>query len=365
MDTYPIPVRSLELYFKIDGKTLERNYKEHLSGFRHWDQRTHSTDWMLVEENIGECLCLDETMLCRDLTTFVSNKDGHCKRGSVIAAVRGTKSDDVAKVLEKIPQEKRDGVREVTMDFSDSMRRIATRAFPNAMITIDHFHVTNLSNGAPEELRLKYKRDAVKAQKQQEAEHKKHLNKLAKQRRYYRKRHPKKNYKGKKRGRKPQRLNQRFKPQVFENGETLLEMLTRCKFQLAQSGDKWTQRQKERARILFSMFPKLREAYSLVCSLRSIFSDKKLNREDARVKLHQWYDKVAASTLREVKSVRDVIKSREEDVLNFFVNRSTNASAESLNSKMKGFRTQSRGVTDLAFFMYRVYLIFGRCPQKS
>lgn len=364
MDTYPIPVRSLELYFKIDGKTLERNYKEHLSGFRQWNQRVHATDWVLVEENMGESLCLDETMLCRDLTTFVSNKDGHCKKGSVIAAVRGTKSDDVAKVLERIPLEKREKVREVTMDFSDSMRRIATTAFPSAMITIDHFHIIQISNSPLEELRLKYKREATKMQKQQEAEHKKHLAKLAKQRKYYRRRHPK-NYKGKKRGRKPQRLNQRFKPQVFENGETMLEMLTRCRYQLAQSGDNWTQAQRERARILFGMFPKLREAYSLVCSLRSIFSNKNLSREDARVRLHQWYDKVAASTLREVKSVRDTIKSREEDVLNFFVNRSTNASAESLNSKMKGFRTQSRGVTDLAFFMYRVYLIFGRCPQKS
>ncbi|EFB34217.1 transposase, partial [Segatella copri] len=58
-------------------------------------------------------------------------------------------------------------------------------------------------------------------------------------------------------------------------------------------------------------------------------------------------------------AVRDTIKEKEEYVLNYFNNRSTNASAESLNSKMKGFRAQVRGVADLTFFMYRMMMIFG------
>ena len=49
----------------------------------------------------------------------------------------------------------------------------------------------------------------------------------------------------------------------------------------------------------------------------------------------------------------------QEYVLNYFNNRSTNASAESLNSKMKGFRAQVRGVADLPFFMYRMMMVFG------
>ncbi|MDD6314474.1 MAG: DDE transposase, partial [Porphyromonadaceae bacterium] len=44
---------------------------------------------------------------------------------------------------------------------------------------------------------------------------------------------------------------------------------------------------------------------------------------------------------------------------NYFINRSTNASAESLNSKLKGFRSQLHGVSDLPFFMYRISRIFG------
>jgi transposase len=69
--------------------------------------------------------------------------------------------------------------------------------------------------------------------------------------------------------------------------------------------------------------------------------------------------KVADCTLREVKSARDAIKAKEEEVLNYFINRSTNASAESLNSKLKLFRAQLHGVSDLPFFLYRVSVIFG------
>ena len=46
-------------------------------------------------------------------------------------------------------------------------------------------------------------------------------------------------------------------------------------------------------------------------------------------------------------------------MLNYFINRSTNAHAESLNSKLKGFRAQLRGVQDLPFFMFRASMIFG------
>ena len=96
--------------------------------------------------------------------------------------------------------------------------------------------------------------------------------------------------------------------------------------------------------------------------LRAIFRSTSLGREAARVKLHGWYKAVNRCTIREIKSARDAIKSREDNVLNYFLERSTNASAESLNSKMKGFRAQLRGVSDLPFFMFRLCRAFVRAP---
>ncbi|HBR80691.1 TPA: DDE transposase, partial [Candidatus Uhrbacteria bacterium] len=46
-------------------------------------------------------------------------------------------------------------------------------------------------------------------------------------------------------------------------------------------------------------------------------------------------------------------------ILNYFNHRSTNASAESFNAKLKGFRALVRGVRDVKFFLFRVGKIYG------
>ena len=180
----------------------------------------------------------------------------------------------------------------------------------------------------------------------------------AKKRQKYAEKHPK-TYKGKKRGRKPVRANARYIPTTLSNGDTPIDLLRKCRNMLLQSGEKWTDAQKERANVLFGKYPKIKEAYSLLCSLRSILRDTTLNKETAKSKLHEWYDKAAASTLREVKAARNTIKLKEDQVLNYFVERSTNASAESFNPKVKNFRAQLHGVLDVKFFMYRLCCIFG------
>ena len=49
---------------------------------------------------------------------------------------------------------------------------------------------------------------------------------------------------------------------------------------------------------------------------------------------------------------------REDEILNYFVNRSTNASAESLNAKIKQFRALLRGIVDKRFFLFRLTKIY-------
>ena len=75
--------------------------------------------------------------------------------------------------------------------------------------------------------------------------------------------------------------------------------------------------------------------------------------------LDEWCKDVGKSLIRELISVRDTIRQKETEILNYFINRSTNASAESLNSKIKGFRAQLRGIQNLPFFTYRLRVLFG------
>ena len=262
-----------------------------------------------------------------------------------------------------IPLTEREKVKEVTMDFSDSMYAIVRECFPNATIVIDCFHIVQRLCEALDEMRLRFKRLAVTATKKEEAAWKKSEDAKAKKRAYGRakyavKKGGKKKPKGKKRGRK--RIGKKkFRPTLLNNGDTLVELLTRGRYVLAKSGEKWGKPQKERAHLLFELYPKLREAYSLTCTIRAMFRNKKITREAARGYLHNWYEKVNACTIREIKSARDCIKAKEEEVLNYFNERHSNASAESLNSKIKGFRAQVHGLADIPFFMYRLCTIFG------
>ena len=280
---------------------------------------------------------------------------------TLIASVKGTKAETVSAILLKIPKEEREKVREVTMDFSDSMYSIVKTCFSNATIVIDCFHIVQRLCEALDEMRLRLKRLAVTKTKKEAAEHNQREDEKARKRKYnrewYASHKASKNVKGKKRGRKRIR-KRKFKPQTFSNGDTRVELLTRARTILYKSGEKWGKSQKTRAKILFDNYEKLREGYSLICKIRSIFQ-KNITKGQAKGELHSWYKEVADCTIREIKSARDCIKAKEEEVLNYFINRHTNASAESFNSKIKGFKAQLHGVADIPFFMYRLCTIFG------
>ena len=355
MESLPSTATALGRFFHIKGSEVERCYKYHLSDFTTWDQKDHAEEWVLLAENIGEHCSIDETQLCEEVYTILSNKAGHGRKGSIIAIVKGTKAEVVSRIIKKIPAEKLAQVTEITMDFSDSMYSIAKQCFPNATIVIDCFHIVQRLCEGLESMRLKFKRLAVTENKKAAAAFAQDEDRKAKNRSYYRRNH-KKNP-NEKRGRKRIR-KQKYKPQVLSNGDTKVELLTRSRNLLSQSGKKWGEHKKERANLLFDLYPQMKEGYSLICKVRSIFKEK-LTRDEAKTRLHDWYKEVNACTLREIKSARDCIKEKEEEVLNYFINRSTNASAESLNSKMKGFKAQLHGIADIPFFLYRVCTIFG------
>ncbi|MET3115795.1 transposase, partial [Pedobacter sp. CG_S7] len=47
-----------------------------------------------------------------------------------------------------------------------------------------------------------------------------------------------------------------------------------------------------------------------------------------------------------------------QTILNYFDSRSTNASAESFNAKIKAFRSQFRGIRSTEFFLYRLTQLY-------
>ena len=86
---------------------------------------------------------------------------------------------------------------------------------------------------------------------------------------------------------------------------------------------------------------------------------QKCDKAAGRKSIKKWYAKVGEFDNKAFNDIAAAMYDREDEILNYFANRSTNASAESLNAKIKDFRAQLRGVIDKRFFIFRLIKIFG------
>ncbi len=146
----------------MDGALYERQYREHLSGYRSWEQLPHATDWILFEKNIGSYVGIDEVALSRgELYTVLINKAAKGKKGSIIAIIKGTDAKTVCDVLLKLSRRRRFQVREITMDMAPNMELIAKTCFPAAKRVIDRFHVQQLAFEAVQQMRIKARWQAL------------------------------------------------------------------------------------------------------------------------------------------------------------------------------------------------------------
>ena len=113
---FPFLSRIEWVSYGVDGDLLERQYRNHLSGYLHWDQLVHAEDWLLFEKNIGAYICIDEVALSRgELYTVLTNKEAHGGKGSMIAIIKGTDVHTVTSVLLKLSRRRRYQVREITL----------------------------------------------------------------------------------------------------------------------------------------------------------------------------------------------------------------------------------------------------------
>ena len=107
-----------------------------------------------------------------------------------------------------------------------------------------------------------------------------------------------------------------YVPFRFSNGDTRPELLVRSRYLLFKSADKWTERQKERAKILFEEYPDIKMAYGLSHSLRMIFS-KNTVKDAARLSMARWYDKVDDSRMKQFNVIAATFYEHYDEILNF------------------------------------------------
>ena len=297
-----------------------------MSSFTTWAPREHAHQWIIYPENMGTHLSIDEVALSQgELYTIVTNKKFKGKKGSLVAIVAGTKADQVIEHICKIDSKKRSLVKEITLDMANSMKLISKRCFPRAIQVTDRFHVQKLSLEALQEIRIKHRWKAMDIENQLITQSKSE--------------------------------NKTYIPKLLPNGDSVKQLLARSRYLLYKSREKWTQSQKQRAQMLFELYPDIKTAYNLNQQLRGIYNNNN-DKHITMTKLAHWYRNVEESGFKNFNIVLNTITVNYQSILNYFDNRSTNASAESFNAKIKAFRSQFRGVRKIDFFLFRLSNIF-------
>ena len=299
-------------FYGVDGKKLQRQYRDYLSEFKEWKDKSHAKEWLVFPQNIGKRLSIDETALSKgELYTIITNKSAKGKKGAIVAIMAGTKVQPIIEQLLKIPYAKRSKVKEITLDMANSMKVIAKKCFPKAMQVTDRFHVQKLALEALQDIRIKHRWEAIDHENDQ-------IKKSKIDQKYY-------------------------QPKIFSNGDTRKQLLARSRYLLYKAPNNWTQNQCVRSKILFDQYPDIKIAYNLVQGLRNIFNTA-TSIQNAYTKLAHWYKNVEQTGFKAFNTIANTITINYRSILNYFINRSTNASAESFNAKIKAFRAQFRGV---------------------
>jgi transposase len=313
-------------YYGINSQKLHRHYKHGVSGFKDWPQLPHAEEYLIYPENITDKLSIDEVSLSKgELYTFITNKNTKNRnKKCVVAVINGTEAKTIQEVVAKISVQKRSVVKEVSMDMARNMGLAVENSFPNSTLVIDRFHVVRLVMDAMQHIRVSLRWKAIEEENM--------AIKQAKER------------------------NGKYHPELLANGDTLKELLARSKYLLYKYEDDWTANQAKRAIVLFGKYPLLKSVYDLTLNFRNIY--KNTSKTMALTQFNEWKERVEAMKINEFNTVVNSIEYHLDSILNFFDNRSTNANAESFNSKIKGFRANLRGVTDVKFFLFRLEKLF-------
>lgn len=206
-----------------------------------------------------------------------------------------------------------------------SMEMISKRCFPQAVRVTDRFHVQKLATEALQEMRIGYRWEAMDAEN--EAMERSKSSGIP------------------------------FQSEVLPNGDTLKQLLARSRYVLYKKPSDWTESQKIRSELLFERFPDLKTAYGLSMGLSHLFETTK-DKVFGLAGLARWHEKVRQTGFKSFNTISRSIQNHYQTILNYFDNRSTNASAESFNAKIKMFRNQFRGVKNVEFFLYRLTQIY-------
>jgi hypothetical protein len=122
-----------------------------------------------------------------------------------------------------------------------NMGLIAKKCFSNPVRVTLRFHVQKLSLKALQEIRIKYRWQAIDMENEAIE--------------------------------KAKSTKTKFQSKILSNGDTIKQLLGRSRYILYKNKSKWSENQNGRARLLFALYPDIEKAYQLAQDLRNIFEN--------------------------------------------------------------------------------------------
>lgn len=315
----------------MKANTIARQYKKVTSDFAK-DQKTWWTKykgvakkWYVNREAIWEYVCLDEKHVKNQFYTGVSNK--YWKR--LVARIKWVQANQVIRKLKIwLWKEARDMVKEVAVDMSNGMEKIARNVFTKAKIITDRFHVRKLMN----ELIWKVKnRTKLEISKKFEETKKK---------------------------------NKKFSPKkygVSGHYETKLEVATRMHYQIRKNRKDWNRNQRRRRRVIkeISCFKWVVAMYALSMDLYDIYENKELDKNKAKIEINDWIKKARKyKRIPELLHIANTIENRIDTITNYFISRHSNWYTEWFHSRLSRLVSNNRWFVDEDYMVYRFIKAF-------
>ncbi|MEN8251600.1 MAG: transposase [Bacteroidota bacterium] len=351
-----ISIGNVAYVLGMNPKKLHRWYQEVLSGYsqaitsgqigKH-DLRVRDKGIekvikvpILKEEHLGSYMAIDEKTIDGECYSILSNRES----GKIALMANTLKTKYLVKLLGSFDNKMQ--VKSLTRDMAQNYEWLGRQSFMNAYQVADKFHVIKHALESLQAIRIRYR--------QQELE---------------KRRKAKEDFYDEQQAKKWEAHIDRkeFKKQPFKytetqhpNGDSTLQLLARSRGLLFKLPGEWSDHQKQRAQILFDIYPEIQLAYSLIVELRQWYRKTKKSVEliIKEKKILLWLEKVNDVYIYELDNLSYLLKNHLPFILNYFRKNETNAAAEALNSQIQRFVNINYGARNQDFFLFRLSTYF-------
>ncbi len=237
------------------------------------------------------------------ITVFLSHASKKCKKARVIDIQDGKGLDTVTAFKEEFIAKGGNDlkVENITSDMCHGYRNAMTKAFPNALLTVDKFHVIKMMSEALDNIR---------------------------------------------------------KRELRSKNKVKIDALSKSRYLWLKNRDNLTDNQKDNLDELLNLdYLDTVIAYNYRLRLQEIYSLNDFN--SACYAFEEFTAEVSNSSIKELQKLGKSLTRNAVEILNYFISRKTNAILEGFNSKISIIKNRARGFRNMENFKNMIFFCMG------